>query len=265
MKYLIIDGSAHNGNTYRLQELVKQELTELDAQAEFQEIRLRDCNLPFCLGCSLCFRKGHSHCPHNAMIQPIMDGIEQSDGVIFSFPTYNMQLPALMKNLVDHLCFALHRPRYFNKIGLVLTTTGGVGAETAAKYLAGTVEGLGFNHCYQLPIAAISWNDYQPTEKHCKLYKKITNRFYRTIVDKKLRSPTFGTLIPYNLLRGMSHAYRPGTEYAYQDGVYWEETGLIHRAYAPQIPLPIHKLLFGNLFYLLGKTMSKSMIVTYKK
>ncbi|SDN75214.1 flavodoxin family protein [Acetanaerobacterium elongatum] len=265
MKYLIINGSAHNGNTYKLQELAKQELAELDARAEFQEIRLRDCSLPFCLGCSLCFRKGHSYCPHNTIIQPIIDGIEQSDGVIFSFPTYNMQLPALMKNLVDHFCFIQHRPRYFTKLALILTTTGAVGAKNAAEYLAGAARSWGFNRCYLLPVAAVSWNDYKPTNQHRKQTNKIAKQFYEALAGKKLRSPTLGTLIPFNLFRGMSYAYKPGTEYAYQDGVFWEETGLIHRAYAPQIPLPIHKQLFGNLFFLLGKKMSKSMIVTYKK
>lgn len=194
-----------------------------------------------------------------------MDGIERSDGVIFSFPTYNMQLPAIMKNLVDHFCFLQHRPQFFEKRVLILSTTGAVGVKNSVKYLAGAAESWGFNQCFTLPIAAVSWNDYKPTEQHLKQCSKVAQRFYHTLAGKKLHSPSFGVLIPYNLFRGMSYAYRPGTEYAYQDGMFWEETGLIHSVYAPQVPLPFYKWLFGEAFYLLGKSMSKTMVVTYKK
>jgi len=37
-----------------------------------------------------------------------------------------MQLTALTKNLIDHLCFMLHRPCFFTKKALVVSTVGGV-------------------------------------------------------------------------------------------------------------------------------------------
>jgi hypothetical protein len=63
----------------------------------------------------------------------------------------------------------------------------------------------------------------------------------------------------------MSRDYRPGTEYESQDGIYWEQNGFFDKTYAPQVPLPIHKKMFGNIFYLLARAISGHTIVTYKK
>lgn len=265
MKILIINGGSRLGNTWELTMLVKEELTLISNEIDYTEIHLKDLNLPFCLGCSLCFRKGHNYCPHNTIIQNLMDKIEESDGVIFSAPTYNMQMPALTKNIVDHLCFMLHRPRYFDKKGLIISTTGGVGAKNATKSMAATMNGWGFNRCYQLPIAAISWNDYNSTEKHKRKMRSISKKFYEDVASKKLHAPSYSVLIPYNLFRGMSFDYREGKEYEMRDGIFWEENDRISKAYDSSVPLPIYKKLFGNMFYVMAKKISKYMIVTYRK
>lgn len=265
MKCLIINGSTRKGNTWKLAELMKGNLQKLDTQMQFEEIHLADLHLPFCLGCSQCFRKGHTYCPHNEIIQKVMDQIEECDGVIFATSTFNAQVPAITKNLVDHLCFMLHRPRYFNKKAMVLSTTGGVGAKSSAMYIAGTLVGWGFNTCYQMPISSISWNDYQPTEKHKKQSLKLAKKFHSDLVSGKLHSPSLVALITYNVFRAMSRDYRPGTKFETYDGVYYDSTGLINETYSPMTPLPIYKRLFGNFFYLLGTIMSKYMVVTYKK
>jgi hypothetical protein len=74
--------------------------------------------------------------------------------------------------------------------------------------MAATMKGWGFNRCYQLPIAAISWNDYHSTEKHKRKIRSIAKKFYEDVVSKKL---------------------------------------------------------FGNMFYVMAKKVSKYMIITYRK
>ncbi|MHB8061235.1 MAG: flavodoxin family protein [Ruminiclostridium sp.] len=265
MKILIINGGFRKGNTWSLVQQVKSYLQTLSKEITFEEIHLKDANFPFCTGCSLCFRKGHTFCPHNEIVQVIMDKIAESDGLIFAAPTYNMQMPAMTKNLIDHLSFALHRPRYFNKKAMIITTTGGVGAKNATKTLAGTLAGIGFNRCYQLPVNALSYNAYKPTDKHIKKSQNVSLKFYEDLASGKLHSPTLGALIPYNIFRAMSYDYSAGAEFETQDGHFWEDEGLIDTTYFPKVPLPIYKKLFGNMFYWIGKTMSKKMIVTYKK
>ncbi len=264
MKCLIINGSCHKGNTWRLTELVKEDLLALDATLEFDEIHLKDIDLPYCLGCSLCFRQGHTRCPHNNVVQGIIDKIDECDGLIFAAPTFNMHIPAVAKNLIDHLSFMLHRPRYFDKKALIISTTGAVGAKDATKYVCGTLIGLGFNRCFQLPISAISYNDYQPSEKHIRKCADMAKKFYNALKSEKLHSPSFSAVMTYNLFRGISRHYTPGYQYATYDGTYWDETGLVKTAYSPQVPLPFYKMFYGNLFYWIGKNISKRLVVTYK-
>ena len=131
--------------------------------------------------------------------------------------------------------------------------------------MSGTMKGWGFNWCYILPISVISWNNYIPTEKHKRKAEAAARKFYEDTASKKLHAPSYPILIPYNLFRGMSFGYVKGTEYETQDGVFWQEKNRINRAYAADVPMPVFKRFFGNMFYLLGRIMSKHIIVTYKK
>ena len=263
MKILVINACPHKGNTWQVTKLVEKQMHELDSTIEFEEIHLSDVNIPFCCGCSLCFRKGHEFCPHNEFIQPIMDRIAGSDGFIIAASCYQGAVPAVCKNFTDHLAFLIHRPRYFDKKALAISTTGGVSADKVTQSIANTLPGWGVNCCYQLPIVALSWNDYKPTPKHLKAIKKTAYNFYKDIKSNKIHSPHFGPLIPFNLYRAMCQDYTSDKEYATRDGVFWEQfQGL---TYAKGIPMPIHKRLFANFVYFIGKKISPKMIVTYKK
>jgi multimeric flavodoxin WrbA len=260
----MVNGGYNKGNTWSLAELAKENLQKMDPDMEFDEIQLKDIDLPYCLGCSLCFRKGHGHCPHNAVIQGFMDKIEESDGIIFAAATYNMQIPALSKNLIDHMSFLLHRPRYFDKKALIISTTGAIGAKDATGYLAETFTGWGFNSCFQLPLASMSYNAYKPTTKDKQKCFSVTRRFYRALSAEMLKTPSFKALMPYNLFRGISRNYGPGSEYETYDGSYWDRTGLADKPYFPEIQLPVYKALYGNFCCWAGDKIGKHFVVTYR-
>lgn len=216
--------------------------------------------LPFCTGCSGCFRLGHKVCPHNRVIQPVMDLIEQSDGVIFSVPCFQGHLPGILKNFTDHMAFMLHRPRYFTKKALIISTTGGIMARSTTKALAATLGGWGFNRCYQLPVAAYSWNDYRPTEKDLRKTYKIAGKFYRDVGSGKMHVPKAGVLIPFNLFQALTSVK---TDYPTEDNDFWSRYRGMR--YAPGIPLTPGKRLLGWLMYHAGRGLSKAITVTYRK
>ena len=145
MKILIINGSAHKGNTWKLVEQAKLDLWKINNEIVFNEVHLIKENLPFCIGCSNCFRVGHEKCPHYSIVGEIIEKMENADGVIFASTTYNMRETALLKNMFDHLCFMLHRPHFFKSKALIITTTGGVGGRACAKSISSTLKGIGFN------------------------------------------------------------------------------------------------------------------------
>ena len=265
MNYLIINGSPHKGNTWTLVEQIKNDIATLSVESTFEEIHLIDVNLPFCTGCSLCFRKGHELCPHNKIVRNIIEKIEWSDGVIFATTTYFMQPTALTKNLIDHFCFMTHRPYFFTKKALVVSTTGGIGAKDAVKYIAGWLRGLGFNKCYEFPVVAYSWNAYRLNDKAKLKCAKLAKIFHNDVASKKIHAPRWLILIPYNLFRGMCLNYVEGTEYEYMDGTHWSNPIRSKSIYDPSVPVPFYKKPFGSLFYIIGKIASKFITLTYQK
>lgn len=265
MKYFVVNGSPHQGNTWKLTTALCERIKEISPDSVFEYAHLFDLDLPFCTGCSTCFRKGNEFCPHYGIMKDIIGKIDQSDGFIFSFTTFCMQPNALAKNLIDHLCFYMHRPKFFGKKALVVSTTGGVGSKNAVKYAAEALRAVGFNKCYELPVLAFSWNNYIVNEKTAKKLKNTAVKFHKDVASKKLHSPRFSVLMTYNLFRGMSLGYIKGTEYETEDGVFWTSPERIHCAYDSSVRIPVIKKLFGSLFYGIGKIASKFAIVTYKK
>jgi len=75
MKYLIINGSPHKGNTWKVAKSAMENIKKLDSESTFQEIHLLDLKLPFCLGCSNCFRKGDEFCPHKDIMTEAINKI----------------------------------------------------------------------------------------------------------------------------------------------------------------------------------------------
>lgn len=198
-------------------------------------------------------------------MQGVIDRMEWADGVIFATTTFFMQPTALTKNLIDHFCFMTHRPYFFAKKALVLSTTGGVGAKDTVKYLAGWFRALGFNKCYELPVVSSSWNAYRLNDKIKLKCAKLSKKFHMDVVSRRLHAPRWLILIPYNLFRGMSLSYIKGTEYEYMDGIHWSDPYRTKSVYDPSIPVPLYKKPFGGLFYIIGKIAPKFITLTYRK
>lgn len=91
---------------------------------------------------------------------------------------------------------------------------------------------------------------------------RLAAKFHADVASKKLRAPTYGVLIPYNLFRGMSLSCAPGTPYATEDGVHWTDACRARRAYDPSVPLSLPKRAFGWLFDRLGRLAGRPVTVT---
>ena len=263
MKILIVNGSSHKGNTWALVEIVKKRMQEISHnKIDFDEIHLKEINLPFCIGCNSCFIRGNKSCPHNLEVQKFIDKIEENDATIIASPCYANHVTALMKNLIDHLAFNTHRPRFFKNKMLAISTAGGSGAKKCTKYLRETFMCWGFNRGYELPVISNSYGGYNPSQKVVKKCNLVAEKFYMDVLVGKLYSPTLVNLLVYNIFRGMSHA---GTEDEFYDNEYWKKTGLVEVTYAPKIPLSLYKHLFGNIVYLFAKRMAIKTKFTYNK
>lgn len=61
--------------------------------------------------------------------------MHDADGVIFANPVYGTNVSGLMKVFVNRFSYIFHRPRFFEKKALLITTTGALGHKDVLKYL----------------------------------------------------------------------------------------------------------------------------------
>lgn len=265
MKILMLNASPHQGNTWSAMCEIRDEILRCNNEVIFEEVHIKKLDLPFCIGCSNCFRKGMEHCSHYSIMKDIIQKMEESEGLILGASTFYMAPNAMAKNFLDHLFFFMHRPHFFKNKAIVVSTTGGIFADKTVKYVAGALSGFGYNRCYTLPITSNSWNDYKPSIKDKSKIRTVAKKFYNDVASEKLYPPSVGIMIPYNMFRGMSLGYVKGTEYETEDGNYWTDPQRAKCTYDPSVKVPFYKKPIGSLFYLIGKLAAKHITVTYKK
>jgi len=138
------------------------------------------------MGCFNCFNKGEESCPHYSDVHPIIKAIEEADAVIFSSPVYVLEVTGQMKCFFDHMAYRYyaHRPHpaMFKKIGVVVSTTGGVGHKGVAKSMQRQFFWWGGAKSYLLAfrLAATCWDDI--TEKKRQKILKAVGKTARKII-----------------------------------------------------------------------------------
>lgn len=243
MKYLIINGSPRKKNTWSI---VKQVKTNLEG--EFEEIHLIKEKIPLCNGCFKCILKGEDKCPHYDKINPIIEKLRNTDGLIITSPVYAMNVTALLKNFFDHTAYLYHRPEFFDKKALVIVTTAGAGQKKVANYMDETLRHWGFNKVYKLTYAC-GGKDYLDTKE----IDKTSQKFSKDLESEKLHSPKFIDIIFYNLWRTMALSKEP----IESDKEYWQNTGLINYNFAPAVNLGIIKNIFAKILFFILKLVIK--------
>jgi multimeric flavodoxin WrbA len=143
MKVLVIMGSPRKGNTFHAAEQIR-EILQSHGPLEFDYLWLRDENLGFCRGCFTCIAKGEENCPVKDSAPAVEQKLRDADGVIFASPVYGMNVSGHFKVFVDRFSYIFHRPRFFKKKALLLSTTGAIGNDEVLRYLRLVAQVWGF-------------------------------------------------------------------------------------------------------------------------
>ena len=252
MKCLIIHASYRKGNTYQVSKLLKSYM-QTNGHVEYEELFLSKLNLPFCIGCNRCFLKGEDVCPHRSIIQPIVEKIIHCDGLIIATPTYSLQVPGLLKCWLDHMSYHFHRPSFFNKKALVITTTAGGGAKSTGRYIKKVLECWGINHVHLLPLRCFSFS-YIPSKEDLGQISLAADVFYAEVASKKLHTPSMERLFLFNLWRSMATS---GKESSTADFAYWSSLNLLDEPYLPEIPLGFFKKTWAKFSYRFARKILK--------
>ena len=243
MNYLIINGSPRKKNTWKIVNQVKTNLN-----GNFEEIQLMKENIQICNGCYKCIIESEDKCPDADKIGGILEKIERCDGIIIACPVYAMNVTALLKNLFDHTAFLYHRPKFFTKKALVITTAAGTGQKDVAKYISETLRHWGINKVHEITYAC-GGKDSIDTEN----INKISRKFKEDVESNKLHSPKLGDIIFYDVWKAMAVSKNP----IEADRKYWFENDLISHDFAPEVKLNILKKAFSKLMFFVMKKVIK--------
>lgn len=235
MKYLIINGSPRQKNTWSMVQQAKANLN-----GDFDEIHLLHEQIPMCVGCYNCINESEKKCPHNNKIQPIIDKIRECDAIIIASPVYAMNVSALLKNFIDHTAYLYHRPEFFTKKALVLVSTAGAGHKKVANYIDETLRHWGINKVYKFSMAC-GGKDSLETKK----INKISEKFAADVESGKLHSPKFMDIIFFDVWKAMAL----GDDAIPADRKYWKESGLVNYDFSPEVELGILKGIFSKIMF----------------
>ncbi len=107
MKIIAVNGSPRkNWNTHILLNHAIEGAQSIGAQTEL--INLYDLDYKGCTSCLACKIRGSKslgHCAVNDDLKPVLDKIDQSDGLILGSPIYMMDVSAMMRAFLERLIY----------------------------------------------------------------------------------------------------------------------------------------------------------------
>lgn len=152
MKIFLIHGQNHEGSTCHIGRMLAEklggEVTEFFLPRDFGE---------FCVGCTGCFMKHESYCPHYDRLAPITKAMDEADVLIFTSPVYVYHVTGPMKSFLDHYGYRwmVHRPegRMFRKQAVCISTAAGGGMRSANQDMADSLFYWGVAKIYRYGVA----------------------------------------------------------------------------------------------------------------
>lgn len=234
IKIVAICGSPRKGNTYNILNSLKEDHPEI----EFKILMLSQFNLKDCLGCYQCIHCGQDHCPLEDDRDLIIEEILASDATIFASPTYARTISALMKKFVERVSFFAHRPVFFDKYAMAMTTCAGFGGDLTCKFLKENFTQCGFNFVPSLvlKVATMSEKEKEFNRKTSSLH---FNKLLAAIRSGKKPEPTFGQLVYFHIMKKIAELNKERGPADYE--FYKDKEDFYHK-----VKIPYHKKLFTN-------------------
>ena len=256
MKVLLLNSSSRTGgNTGRVLNLYEESFAALAEEfripIETERIDLARLELKTCLGCRACFDRGETKCPCKDGLLLLRDRLLAADGYVLASPVYVEDVNGVMKNWIDRMAFTSHRPAFYGK-GALLLTTSGIGSSNHALSTMRTAFGT-------WAIRTVGWQKFrlgaltEPDEIRCRYQKTIrrsARRFIRTL-DKKPFRPSFYSLVAFTV----QQAYWRKNEACFHtfDHAFWQEAGWLdsgrwyYDGSAARSPRALAARMFGKL------------------
>ena len=238
-KILVIMGSPRKGNTYRACEELRGML-EKELPVAFEYLWLKDANLQPCKGCLLCFTQGEEKYPGRGddasrIEQKMLD----ADGVVFATPVYGFSVTGQMKIFIDRLSYIFHRPRFFDKKALLLTTAGVMGNEDVLKYLETVARIWGFEVAGKAGMITAAPVPQYRIDKNRQALAGAAREFSAALKRGLQKSPG---MMDVFIFRGQRGAFSQLADVSPADYAYWKEKGWFDRRTKYFVDVPVNPL-----------------------
>lgn len=231
----IVSSCRQNGNTERLVKLLENSLIKMaeeqNVSMQIEHISLSKADVQLCRGCRACFDRGEQYCPRKDDILKIRDSVENADGMILASPVYVEDVNGLMKNWIDRMAFNSHRPAFYGKYAVIVTTSGSGSSNHSLNTMKNALNSWGFS------IAAKSkykMGAQMENEQIQALYsdriKKTAAELLKAINRKKSAKPSFYSLVVFKV---QQRYYQRTSKKATVDYAYWKNNGwlAVHTKY----------------------------------
>lgn len=197
-------------------------------QVEIESIYLEDMPLARCQGFLTCVKHGEHKCPVGPQMAPILAAMRAADGVIFASPVHCFNVSTLMKNFIDLLVYQMHRPEFFGKKALVVTSAAGAGHKAVLKYLRKTVAIWGFEVVGQLGTHAGLFGAEKYQARLQQATDKVADRFLHALARTRLPEPGIAELINFRVWRSVVKRTAEASPY---DWAHWQKSGWLEQDY----------------------------------
>ena len=259
LKILVVIGSPHKGETFAVIRRVEEAMARL-GDVEFDELWLKDVNLGQCVGCHACIRFGAEKCPLKNDLAAIEARMRAADGLILASPVYCLQVTALLKTFIDLLAYRWHRPGYFGKFAMGISSGGGQFKETLQTMKQNSemwgytyVTGLGAAH----PEALVPKMKQKLEEE----IQQAAEKFYNALAAKRVPSPSLYRLIMFRVWRINAQACKVFNPSDYSA---WVNNGWFKQDYYdPTIPINPVKRLVARLMEPVLRRFLRGVYVGY--
>jgi len=223
----IVSSYRQDGNTERIVEALENSIAKMaevqSVPMEIEHIFLNKENIQLCCGCRVCFDRGEQYCPRKDNILKIRNAIESADGIILASPVYAEDVNGLMKNWIDRMAFNCHRPAFYGKHAVILTTSGAGSSNHSLSTMKNVLNSWGFTIESQ---SKYRMGARMETEKMQAIYgdkvKNIASKFLKSISRNKVKNPSFYSLVAFKV---QQKYYQKTANTATIDYAYWKDNG----------------------------------------
>ncbi len=234
MKILLINSSYRiNGNTSRIISIFEEKFIKLSEELglciETEKVHLAHYKINICRGCRVCFDKGEDKCPLGDDLLNIYDKMMQADGYVVASPVYVEDVNGIMKNWMDRMAFNSHRPAFFGKNVMLVTTSGVQSSNHSLKTMQTAFNTWAMNVICKMKFRLGALSEMEEIKsKYDESISRISKSFVQGIEKKSAEKPSLYSLIVFTVQQTCwlkNQQYKDTFDYKYWEEKKWLENG----------------------------------------